>query len=573
MQSERTGILMIAASLIAIAIIVAVTSERQAAARRAQVHEQGVSLVRLLSRLPYEQLTPTAGNAGLLQAALQSGRATDLGYGAIVDLRGATVTEITSAGTIVPPAPPSGADDAQIGVRALTSPGDARHITEFYGPLLSGGNVVGQVRVGFLDASQGLPGAEQLSFIALLALPVFLLVALFHFMLKREMRPLGDIGRDLQRLAASGATPVAELGMSSDLREFAGRFNGFVETLQARFREQEAERLTSTVSNRMLAYRQEKLESLLHALPEAILVIDESGRITHANAKLEPILGVAHESLAGRNVQEITAAPELSAFLARCRISPGQPFRGATMELSPAAQPERRIAAGAYPLFSPREPGSVLGVLVAFRDVTQEFLARSSGAEFVAHVAHELKSPLNVLHMYSELLLDTAAQPETQRIEALNVIHDEVGRMAGLIDNLLNVSRLETGNVALDRQRVKLRDLIEDVFAEVGKHATGKDVRLELDLPQELSPVLLDKDMFRIAIVNLLNNAIKYNRPGGSVTLAAEETDTQVLVRVRDTGIGIPAADQAQVFDKFFRSDNAVASGRSGHGLGLYLAR
>lgn len=155
MRSERIGILMIAASLIAAAVIVSVAFERQTAARHAQIREQGVSLVRLLSRLPYEQLVPAGGNTGLLQAVLQSGRATELGYGAIVDLRGTSLAEITSAGTIVPPAPRAGEAAAQIGVRALTSPGDARTITEFYGPLLNGGDVVGQVRVGFLDAPPG----------------------------------------------------------------------------------------------------------------------------------------------------------------------------------------------------------------------------------------------------------------------------------------------------------------------------------------------------------------------------------------------------------------------------------
>ena len=192
--------------------------------------------------------------------------------------------------------------------------------------------------------------------------------------------------------------------------------------------------------------------------------------------------------------------------------------------------------------------------------------------EFVSHVSHELKSPLNVLKMYSEMLLENAGDSRELRIEAVNVISDEVDRMADLINNLLNVSKIEQGSISLDRQRVRLRDLLEDAVATAARNASEKKIEIQLKLPQELSPVLLDKNLFRIAIGNLIGNAVKYNRPGGSVTLSADETDTEVAIRVRDTGIGIEGEDLARVFDKFYRSPNANTTA-SGHGLGLYLAR
>jgi PAS domain S-box-containing protein len=327
------------------------------------------------------------------------------------------------------------------------------------------------------------------------------------------------------------------------------------------------------VSQRLLGYRQEKTESVLHALPDAILVLDEEGVVTYANAKLDPVLGAPHDTLMGRNIREVETAPDLVEFLRRCQSEKGRVFRGETIEISPPEQPDRRIAASAYPLFSPREPGAVLGILAVFRDVTQEHQARNAGAEFVAHVSHELKSPLNVMRLYSETLLDGTVDSEQARIEAINVIKDEAERMASLINNLLNIARIESGSVAIDRQRTRLRDLLEDVFAETTRNASGKDIKLELDLPAELSPVMIDKDLVRIAIANLIGNAIKYNRPGGRVALCAEEGDTEVLVRVLDSGIGIPPEDQAKVFDKFFRSGDTTAIERGGHGLGLYLVK
>ena len=577
MRTEKLGMLMIAASILVITAIVGLTYQHQAKMRRAMVREQGQGLVRLLSRLPYTQLVPESGNADVLQAALQNSRGADLGYGAIVDLHGKTLVEVASAGTVVPPAPPSKDKEIMLGERTLSSPGNARPITEFYGPLHDGGKLVGQLRVGFIDGGTVLAGMEQPSYIALLALPIFLLVPLVYFVLKRELRPLNDIGRELRQLAASGMMPGAELSMSEDLRSFAEHFTRFAQFMQARIQQLEGEQFNSTVNNRLIAYRQEKLESLLHALPEAILVLDETANVTHANAKLDPILGVDHQSLIGKGVQELNVTPELAALLERCRPQSGQPFRGETLELSPDPQQERRIAVGAYPLFSPRETTQILGTLLVFRDITPDYLARRAGTEFVARVAHELKSPLNIMTMYSELLLSEAAEAregvDPMHIEAVNVLRDEIERMVGLIDNLLNVTRLETGDIAIERHRVKLHDLLHDVFEEVKNNANGTDIRLQLEVPTEISPVLLDKNLFRIAVVNLLGNAIKYNRAGGSVLLSADENDSQVLVRVRDSGIGIPEADLPRVFERFFRSANAATEGRSGHGLGLYLAK
>jgi signal transduction histidine kinase len=159
------------------------------------------------------------------------------------------------------------------------------------------------------------------------------------------------------------------------------------------------------------------------------------------------------------------------------------------------------------------------------------------------------------------------------RTEAVNVIRDEVERLAGLINNLLNITRIENGSLDLKRQRVKMGDLLRDAFENISRSGRGADLTFELDVPRELGLVNVDKDLLRIAVNNLLTNAIKYNRPGGRVTLAAEEGQESVRIRVRDTGIGIKPEDRARVFDKFFRSEEPQVRERTGHGLGLALVK
>jgi signal transduction histidine kinase len=175
--------------------------------------------------------------------------------------------------------------------------------------------------------------------------------------------------------------------------------------------------------------------------------------------------------------------------------------------------------------------------------------------------------------MYSEALQGEEAEDPQFRNEAVNVIRDEVDRLAGLINNLLNITRIENGSLDLKRQRVKLADLLRDAFDNVSRSGRGVELGFELDVPRELGHVNVDKDLLRIAINNLLTNAIKYNRPGGRVTLAAEETAEVVRIRVRDTGIGIAEADRPRVFEKFFRSEDAQVRERTGHGLGLALVK
>jgi signal transduction histidine kinase len=187
-------------------------------------------------------------------------------------------------------------------------------------------------------------------------------------------------------------------------------------------------------------------------------------------------------------------------------------------------------------------------------------------------VAHELKSPLNVIGMYGEMLADTG-DDETLRVEAVNVIQDEVERMTALVSNLLNVSKLEMGAMRPERHRVKLDDLLRDAWQHARTRAEAKGIRLELQVPRDIAAVAIDKDLFRIALNNLLGNAIKYNQAGGSVVLAAEEAGSDVVISVRDSGIGMAAQDVARVMEKFYRVAETGENARGGHGLGLYLAK
>jgi signal transduction histidine kinase len=288
---------------------------------------------------------------------------------------------------------------------------------------------------------------------------------------------------------------------------------------------------------------------------------------------LMTLLGVDPDEILGRKPYEWFDIPEVAEFLKHYEGKLVRGCRSEFVEFVPPGAPEKTLTVSAYPLFSPKDRSQLLGTLVVFRDTTAEHLLRRSSEEFVAQVAHELKTPMNVLAMYSEALQGEEGLSEAFRVEATNVIQDEVERMSMLINNILSITKMEMGSLKVQRQRVKLHDLLKDAFDTVARSGRGEGLDFQLDLPREISAVSADKDLLRIAINNLLTNAIKYNRRGGTVALVAEELDESVRIIVRDSGIGIAPEDREKIFNKFYRSDSKEVQGRSGHGLGLSLVR
>jgi signal transduction histidine kinase len=570
MKNNRIGMILVASSLVVIALVVTLLFQRQQALHADQVRAQGLGMVRSLAALPPAVLVPAKGQPSVLDSVLAWRDNPDFAYAAVSGDDGRNLAEVASPGTVVPPALPlavTGFDE-----RAVAPGGNARAIREFRGPLISAEGRL-QVRIGYFEP-QALAGMKDLQFYALVALAVFLLVPLLHLMIKREMAPLAALGEQLAAIAASRSAAVAVAPVAApvdhDLRGLATRLNRYLDQANARIRELEQDSVTTVASSRLLEYGSNKMQAVLQCLPDGLLVLDPAGEVTFANGKIEPLLGVPVGDVLSQPADAWCRDPELRALLARFRgVGPDKRSQ-MTIEFNPAAVPDKRLCATAQPLHG---HSMIYGTLVVLRDATREHLARLAGNDFVAHVSHELKSPLNVIGMYGEMLADEGATDPAIRVEAINVIQDEVERMASLVNNLLNVSKLEMGSMRPERHRVKLEELLRDAWQQARTRADGKGIRLDLQVPRDIAAVSVDKDLFRIALNNLLNNAIKYNHAGGSVVLAADEADGDVVVAVRDSGIGMTPEDRARVTEKFYRVPETGPERRGGHGLGLYLAR
>jgi signal transduction histidine kinase len=564
MKNNRIGLILVVSSLAVIALVVTLLLQRQQTEHAEQVRAQGLGMLRSLAALPATVLVPARGAPGVLDSILAYRDNPDFAYAALTLENGRNLAEVASAGALVPPAVPLALTG--FAERSIAAGQNGRAIREFHGPLASADQKM-QVRIGYFEPRTPF-AMKDLPFYALIALAMFLLVPLIYLVIKREMAPLAALGEQLRTVAAGQTLPAVVPEGDADVRGLANKLNRYLDQASARIRELEQESVASMASGRLLEYGSNKMQAVLQCLPDGLLVLDPAGEVTFATGKIEPLLGVPVAEVLSQPVEAWCRDPELRAMLARFRSAGLDTRSQMTIEFNPAGVPDKRLWATAQALLG---HSMAYGTLVVLRDATREHLARQAGNDFVAHVAHELKSPLNVIGMYGEMLAGAGVDDPAVRVEAINVIQDEVERMNSLVNNLLNVSKLEMGSMRPERHRVKLDDLLRDAWQQARTRAESKGIRLELQVARDLAAVSVDKDLFRIAINNLLNNAIKYNQAGGTVVLAADEGDADVVIAVRDSGIGMSPEDREHVTEKFFRVRESGTEQRGGHGLGLYL--
>lgn len=572
MKADRIGLVVVAASLLAISAIVFVLVGNENEQRLDDIRSQGVSLVRALSAVPYMQLARGGEQQGVVQVMRHTAAGHGFAYVSIVDASGITQNEVTNDGVIVPATALPAEPTAWLGETRLELPTDQRTVIEFHAPLLTAGELKGFVRLGYFSPGAGF-SIQQLPKLAMIALPVFLLVPLFYLLLRLEVRPVRAANSEISRLLDGEDFNRVEVFATGELGDFMQRFNRFVEMTESRVQALQADQQRLITSSKLLTYRKNRVETVLETLPEAVLILDESGEITFANQKLATLFNVTPEVILAQPVQNWCDNPDVLQLLAKYQGGANARSFTDTIRFSLGAISDRSIATKTYPLFSPKQPASAIGTLIIFRDETQEALARQARTDFVAHLAHELKSPLNVLGMYSETLLSEAGRKEEFRIEAANVISEEVDRLSALITGLLNMTQIETGSLSPDKSLVRLRDVAQAAFDEAGNFPTPHTIEFKFDVPREMNPVFVDKDLIRIALTNLLSNAVKYNRDGGEVRLTVTETEDAVQIRVADSGIGVDEDERKEIFNKFYRSTDERVQAIGGHGLGLALAR
>ena len=308
-----------------------------------------------------------------------------------------------------------------------------------------------------------------------------------------------------------------------------------------------------------------QLDAVLASVSEGVLIVDRDGLVRAASPVAAALLGVPFASSNGR-AQGLSGWPQLERVVADC-LQGGEPQR---FEGSPTARAELTLA---VQVASWRRDGALAGVVVVLDDLSRLRELEAHRRDFVANVSHELKTPLAAIQGFVETMLDDEAMPEPTQRRFLERIAVQSERLGTLVRDLLTLSRLDdTAALSLAAEPCDLSAVVRDVVADLLPLAERKPVRVVVELPPLPVPVAAERESLRQIASNLLDNAIKYTPPDGSVTVRLQRAG-QAELEVRDTGIGLSPADQERVFERFYRVDKARSRELGGTGLGLSIVK
>ncbi len=315
-----------------------------------------------------------------------------------------------------------------------------------------------------------------------------------------------------------------------------------------------------------LVEEQSKQQALLDSMVEGVLLLDPQGRVEHMNPALVRLFGLSGEKR-GSPVAEALPVPALSELAARTV----QQGRLTDQEVELPGDPGKILQINAVAL---RDPDRMLaGTLFVFHDLTQQKRLAEQRREFVANVSHELRTPLSLIKGYTETLLAGAKEDPETATRFLQIIDKHADRLTFLIEDLLTISKLESGQVIMNLHPTALYEVVAQVLEDLKAKAVERGTDLRNEVPEALR-IHGDGDRLQQVISNLVDNAIKYGRPGGRVVVGARSLHEDIVEAwVADDGVGIPVEARERIFERFYRIDKGRSREQGGTGLGLSIVK
>ena len=358
--------------------------------------------------------------------------------------------------------------------------------------------------------------------------------------------------------------------LSEEINKHFGGNSNYIEELEKQVKDLQ-------LKIQLLRRQKGNTDAIIYGIRDAVIVIDEFDKLLMANEAAGKLFNFDYKSSQHKLISELVGSEKTKAgenefvdFLCQSRQSKS---RHTKREIVFSNEGKSRtfdcIVSCVY-----GEEERVCGVVAVLHDITREKEISQMKNDFVNHVSHELKTPLASIIAYSEMLVDGEADDEHTRKEFYSVIQSQAKRLNRLIEDILNISRIESGLIKVEKGPVSLTILIEEQLQMIRSYAEEKKIEIIGQKPIVFDQVYADRDMISQVIVNLLSNAVKYTPCGGSITIETEVDEIAGLARVSvtDTGVGIPKDEIEHIFDKFYRV-GANKKQAEGTGLGLNLVK
>jgi two-component system phosphate regulon sensor histidine kinase PhoR len=331
---------------------------------------------------------------------------------------------------------------------------------------------------------------------------------------------------------------------------------------------------------RVASTERQDAQAIVHSISDAVLVTDPFDELVMANDSAARVFQFETAKARGARVDQLVKDAKIVELIRDMRRSESHGGRRVVEHVirhgeGPDAERTYKVTLSCVNGKDPHgQDQQSAGVVVVLHDTTREREVAQMKNEFVSNVSHELRTPLASIKAYVEMLLDGEAHDEKTEREFHEVIQSEANRLSRLIDNILSISRIESGLVQVNRQPQSLTVILKEAIEVIAPQARSKRINVIEKLTPVFYQTIADRDMLYQAVLNLLSNAVKYTPEGGTITIETlvDEAAGNVVTRVIDSGVGIPPKDLPLVFDKFYRSEanNHMAKGT---GLGLSLVK
>jgi two-component system phosphate regulon sensor histidine kinase PhoR len=315
---------------------------------------------------------------------------------------------------------------------------------------------------------------------------------------------------------------------------------------------------------KQIAKRESGMQTIFSAMNDALLVVDSNRRVILTNETFRKLFDAPEISL-GTPLLEIVRDPTLDRLVTDA-------FRGNGPAQCELALDDSQI--DLHAVATKNEAGEITGALILFHDITELKKIDQVRRDFVANVSHELRTPLSILRGYIETLLDSPKTSREELTRILRVMERHSNRLELLVEDLLMLARLESGNPDLRVGDVDLSSFFREMIRDWEKKLTSKQLNVVIQVPPDLCSIRVDRTRLQEALYNLLDNAVKYSREQGEIRLSARQRDAQIELSVSDDGIGIAKEDLPRIFERFYRADKARSPDKvRGTGLGLAIVK
>lgn len=355
------------------------------------------------------------------------------------------------------------------------------------------------------------------------------------------------------RTTAKGGPPRKVVVRTNDeVGELARAFNHMTSQLSIRIKE------VTSGKNR--------LETVLLSMFDGVMVVDERGEISLVNKALKSLLKVNSDT-SGKKPFEVLRNNELQEMVDKVLKDPGHSCTGEITVLMPE---EKKILVHGSPIAG---QGNVEGAVLVFHDITDLRRLEKIRRDFVANVSHELRTPVSNIKGFTETLLGGAINDKDNAEEFIRIIQCNSDRLVKLVDDLLDLSKIESGKISPDLRPCSVKAMAEEAVADISAAASEKGISVINEIQEGIRDVMADRSMLAQVFFNLLDNSVKYTPAGGSVAVSAAEGKDLITVTVADSGQGISREDIPRIFERFYRVDKGRSREMGGTGLGLSIVK